>query len=584
MADTSTDLLLGESIREEDILLPEEGEEEEEEEELVGENTGEVEGDEERAVKEETFWGEEEDEVEKMVTSSTPKKSVHKTKEREIEENVVTLEEAAEGYHLLCSSLTSITPSFSCATLGRSCRSEDAPIMANTENLNNNTKKRKRSNSEGEENNGPSKKKARLMMEECEEGEGGEEEAVRRGESKEQVGEGENEEFKKGGCGDENRKEKVEGCVDKTEAEGGEDDQKKREGHHGADGEGEKEVVEVGDEEEDGDVLNEEEEEEVGECGSGQEEVRFEEVVEEVSKVREGGEVEGEEEKGVCSKCGDHTSSLHRHRRLPHTLPCSWTSCRRACTSPSGLRRHERVEHPLVCPACGVEERSELELGLHLSLCTGGPREEVLDSDSDIEFLEEIVKKKNSDVEVMQEVVNKESDEEKFMDAMGAGGVVRVRGVEADELAVRCLAMLTPSGAPTLYCLQSAVAVDMMARRVAFQVCSEVGLVVGKVTPLVEMRGPDSRLVVTNMLTLQKEVEEDPTLARYGMVVLDEVGNTSEGDLDTVLKLRLKEAVRVRGELVVVLGAGEGEGEARLDRRIFTQLREVRLAGNSPSP
>ena len=100
-----------------------------------------------------------------------------------------------------------------------------------------------------------------------------------------------------------------------------------------------------------------------------------------------------------------------------------------------------------MCPACGVEERSELELGLHLSLCTGGPREEVLDSDSDIEFLEEIVKKKNSDVEVMQEVVNKESDEEKFMDAMGAGGVVRVRGVEADELAVRCLAMLTPSGA-----------------------------------------------------------------------------------------------------------------------------------------
>ena len=33
-------------------------------------------------------------------------------------------------------------------------------------------------------------------------------------------------------------------------------------------------------------------------------------------------------------------------------------------------------------------------------------------------------------------------------------------------------------------------------------------------------------------------------LCRYGMVVLDEVGNTSEGDLDTVLKLRLKEAVR----------------------------------------
>ena len=65
------------------------------------------------------------------------------------------------------------------------------------------------------------------------------------------------------------------------------------------------------------------------------------------------------------------------------------------------------------------------------------------------------------------------------------------------------------------------------------------------------------------------------------MVVVDEVGNSSEGDLDTLLKgdldtllkLRLKEAVRWamlswmmcrrRGELVVVLGAGEGEEEAR---------------------
>ena len=64
------------------------------------------------------------------------------------------------------------------------------------------------------------------------------------------------------------------------------------------------------------------------------------------------------------------------------------------------------------------------------------------------------------------------------------------------------------------------------------------------------------------------------TMCRYGMVVVDEVGNSSEGDLDTtLLKLRLKEAVRWamlswmmcrrRGELVVVLGAGEGEEEAR---------------------
>ena len=42
-----------------------------------------------------------------------------------------------------------------------------------------------------------------------------------------------------------------------------------------------------------------------------------------------------------------------------------------------------------------------------------------------------------------------------------------------------------------------------------------MGLVVGKVTPLVEMRGPETRLVVTNRRTLQNEVEEDPTLARW---------------------------------------------------------------------
>ena len=63
------------------------------------------------------------------------------------------------------------------------------------------------------------------------------------------------------------------------------------------------------------------------------------------------------------------------------------------------------------------------------------------------------------------------------------------------------------------------------------------------------------------------------TMCRYGMVVVDEVGNSWEGDLYTLLKLRLKEAVRWamlswmmcrrRGELVVVLGAGEGEEEAR---------------------
>ena len=63
------------------------------------------------------------------------------------------------------------------------------------------------------------------------------------------------------------------------------------------------------------------------------------------------------------------------------------------------------------------------------------------------------------------------------------------------------------------------------------------------------------------------------TMCRYGMVVVDEVGNSSKGHLDHLLKLRLKEAVRWamlnwmmcrrRGELVVVLGAGEGEEEAR---------------------
>ena len=57
------------------------------------------------------------------------------------------------------------------------------------------------------------------------------------------------------------------------------------------------------------------------------------------------------------------------------------------------------------------------------------------------------------------------------------------------------------------------------------------------------------------------------------MVVVDEVGNSSKGHQDHLLKLRLKEAVRWamlswmmcrrRGELVVVLGAGEGEEEAR---------------------
>lgn len=68
------------------------------------------------------------------------------------------------------------------------------------------------------------------------------------------------------------------------------------------------------------------------------------------------------------------------------------------------------------------------------------------------------------------------------------------------------------------------------------------------------------------------------TMCRYGMVVVDEVGNSSECcprsvALYNLLKLRLKEAVRWamlnwmmcrrRGELVVVLGAGEGEEEAR---------------------
>ena len=66
MADISTDLPLGESIREEDILLPDEGE-------LVGENTSEVEGDDERTEKEEEFRNED--------TEKEPEKDTEKDTE-----------------------------------------------------------------------------------------------------------------------------------------------------------------------------------------------------------------------------------------------------------------------------------------------------------------------------------------------------------------------------------------------------------------------------------------------------------------------------------------------------------------------